>query len=1060
MAVALCAAGQALAGDPLSVLSYHPTPMMTAPAIPVQAQASEAVQALQQHLTTLGLYAGRADGIWGPATARAADDFLARAGRRGPMDQAGFDHLRAAARLFGTSTLPVNEAIRLAPRLIAADAAHRAAAEAHRAARYDEAETAYAEAIALRAALMGEADRSVLIARHNRANALAELGRAGEAADELQTVLRAQQAMLPAGHEDIMRTLPALAGFQIDAGRHEQAEATLARLLALQDDAGPPDSRPRLVTLHRLATLRLEQGRYAEAEAGYAEVATHLARLEGPDHRDTLAARGGAALAMFSKGHLQRAEREMVDILARYGADPEGLAEATLTARSNLASLYQVQGRLQEAEQVMRQVLTDSLRILGERHPDSLRARNNLGTILWSAGRPAEAEPLMRAVLQAQQSLRGREHPLTLRSQANLGNVIADLGRLAEAIALHQGAADTAARVLGHEHRATLTMRSNLSRALLLDGQPEAAAAEIADVLAARQRILGKQHPETLTARDNLAEIRAMTGQPDAAIALWRENLAHLPAHVAALGHDARTQATLPIAFTRFLVALEESRLSPDERAALGLQLQGWSRFGALDVSLAELGARLAAHSPELAADLRGLQDARRELAALREAFLDAFGDDAPANERASLSAAMGQAEADIARRAEALARSFPALAELELPRALTVDEAQVLLEPGEGLLAFASLDDRLLAWLVTKDRVAWHRIDAPRTDLAEQVARLRASLDIDWTAQPPGIATGCALESPALPDHPFDLCAARALHETLLGEIDVEGITELIVVPDGPLESLPFAMLVSENSPGMAPRWLVADQAVTTLPTTSSLRALRQRTGQVGDDRRQPFLGLAPVEFDADNPDSALRGSELSALPGTADEVRFLAGLMSAGDENAVIGAQASEAFVKTAPLERYRVLSFATHGLLAREAEAVTDGIVREMSLALRPGAGEDGLLTASEVAALRLNADWVLLSACNTAGGVATGGDGAEGLSGLARAFFFAGARSLMVSHWPIDDAVTPQLMADTMARSSEGMSRAQALRQAQLAMASRPEHAHPFFWAPFSVVGENR
>lgn len=182
---------------------------------------------------------------------------------------------------------------------------------------------------------------------------------------------------------------------------------------------------------------------------------------------------------------------------------------------------------------------------------------------------------------------------------------------------------------------------------------------------------------------------------------------------------------------------------------------------------------------------------------------------------------------------------------------------------------------------------------------------------------------------------------------------------------------------------------------------------------------------------------------------------------MLGAGREGTVIGADASEAFVKSAPLDRYRVLSFATHGLLSREAADVTAGTIREMALALRSGEGEDGFLTASEVAGLRLDADWVLLSACNTAGG---DGDDAQGLSGLARAFFFAGARTLMVSHWLIDDAVTPALMADTMQRSGDGtevgISRAQALRQAQLAMLSQRDTEHPFYWAPFSVVGENR
>ena len=117
------------------------------------------------------------------------------------------------------------------------------------------------------------------------------------------------------------------------------------------------------------------------------------------------------------------------------------------------------------------------------------------------------------------------------------------------------------------------------------------------------------------------------------------------------------------------------------------------------------------------------------------------------------------------------------------------------------------------------------------------------------------------------------------------------------------------------------------------------------------------------------------------------------------------------------------------------------------------------DDGLLTASEVAALKLDADWVVLSACNTASG---GEAGAEALSGLARAFFYAGARALLVSHWPVDSYAATMLTSRTFAamRKFRGLGRAEAFRRAMLALSSddkRPWAAHPSIWAPFTVVG---
>ncbi|NLA68184.1 MAG: CHAT domain-containing protein, partial [Gammaproteobacteria bacterium] len=150
--------------------------------------------------------------------------------------------------------------------------------------------------------------------------------------------------------------------------------------------------------------------------------------------------------------------------------------------------------------------------------------------------------------------------------------------------------------------------------------------------------------------------------------------------------------------------------------------------------------------------------------------------------------------------------------------------------------------------------------------------------------------------------------------------------------------------------------------------------------------------------------------------------------------------------------------VLAFATHGLLSGELPGLA-----EPALVLPPPdiatPEDDGLLTASEVAALKLSADWVLLSACNTAG--SDGQPGAEGLSGLARAFLYAGARSILVSHWPVRDDAAARLTADAMAALGSGVGRSEALRRAMLRLMEDERDlslAHPASWAPFVVVGE--
>jgi CHAT domain-containing protein len=155
---------------------------------------------------------------------------------------------------------------------------------------------------------------------------------------------------------------------------------------------------------------------------------------------------------------------------------------------------------------------------------------------------------------------------------------------------------------------------------------------------------------------------------------------------------------------------------------------------------------------------------------------------------------------------------------------------------------------------------------------------------------------------------------------------------------------------------------------------------------------------------------------------------------------------------------LSRYRIIHFATHGALAGQV-----GGNSEPGLILTPPTTaterDDGYLSASEIAQLKLDADWVILSACNTAAGNA---EGAEALSGLARAFFYAGARALLVSHWAVASDATVKLITGAVGKmaSDKRIGRAEAMRQSMLAMIDKgqPVETHPAFWAPFIVVGE--
>jgi CHAT domain-containing protein len=200
-----------------------------------------------------------------------------------------------------------------------------------------------------------------------------------------------------------------------------------------------------------------------------------------------------------------------------------------------------------------------------------------------------------------------------------------------------------------------------------------------------------------------------------------------------------------------------------------------------------------------------------------------------------------------------------------------------------------------------------------------------------------------------------------------------------------------------------------------------------------------------------------------LSQLPGTRTEVQAIAKSLDVGGDDIKLGLDATEEAVKRSSLDDYRIVYFATHALVAGDLQGLAKAKAEPalvFTIPDKPTDLDDGLLEASEVAELKLNADWVILSACNTASG---DGVGAEALSGLARAFIYAGSKSLVVSNWDVSDDATAKLMSNLfeISRDRPDLSHGEMMREAILNLldaASSDKEAHPRFWAPFVVVGE--
>jgi len=547
-----------------------------------------------------------------------------------------------------------------------------------------------------------------------------------------------------------------------------------------------------------------------------------------------------------------------------------------------------------------------------------------------------------------------------------------------------------------------------------------------------------------------------------------------------------------------------EGSMEYDCLRAEGYWAAQWAIQTSAARALSQVGARFASSDDALGllvAERRRVADQRS--AAERRLYEALAIADAGSREEATAAArsALDTASARLGEIDAALSFDFPEYTELTSPQPLSVEATQALLRADEALVLILAGERSTFVFAIDREGIDWARVEITGGELGEAVDLLRQGVDLNhgrgpWNAVAVQASTGAT----GLPV--FDRQAAFALYQQLLAPVEdrLAGKAHVYAVPSGALSSLPLALLVTEAPTGVdtdtdalrQTAWLGRRHAMTVLPSPASLRSL----SRFGASRASgPFLGVGDPCIGSRSgtgceraPDSQGGGGQrggtrgvfnasasgdgvfladveavraLSALPNTRPELVALAEAFGGhSGRDLLIGDGATETNLRTiADLQNRQVIAFATHGLIADELPGLT-----EPALVLTPPAeasdGDDGLLTASEIArGLTLDADWVILSACNTA---APGGAGAESLSGLASAFFYAGARALLVSHWVVDDAAARRITTGTLSamNANPDAGRAEALRQSMLSMMDDPEFAHPAMWAPFVLVGQNR
>jgi CHAT domain-containing protein len=832
--------------------------------------------------------------------------------------------------------------------------------------------------------------------------------------------------------------LRARAYVQNNEWRFDEAETDFQALVADAEARRAPPAEMAEAILN-LALNVSNNGRFVEADRLFRDAETQVAAADDP----LLAAQSRTYRAL----HLRNAGRfaEAVDAgraalrasnqvrgqrgLATGGATVLQTGNGDLAITGDLASALNRRGGGRDVMGAPRISLADRLAV------QDAQALEVVGSSLAAQGDDAGAR---EALLQASRTLAAAETNgalnvwLRARIEADLADLDLDAGQAATAVGRYQNAV----RILRLRHAGTAT-----EGGLMLD----------------------------------LGRAQVAAGQEDAALTTYARAFELFQEQRGALGASADDAAPY---FDLLLKRIAAEPARADDYKARFFNAASSVVSNATAQTVSKLAARVASGDTAVTGLVRALDDTRRELRAAEAQMANAQAANAAAADRTDLEARLKtlQVQAD-GLEAQLLAAN-PRYAQLVSSQASLAD-LQKVLGKDEVYVKLLLLNNRGYGMLVSSTAAKPYVIDMGRGEAGAAVVALRRPFQAEDT----------------LP--PFDVARSHQVFQKLFGPVagDVMAAKHLVYEPDGALISLPVSTLVTADPAALLAKaakgqdpdyrqvaWLGAK---TDSALVLSAASFMQSRAFAPSRAARPFLAFADPATPARNDSRAYAGMmlrrsvslrsnrdisnvcentrlalmQMPALPDTADEVRAVGASLGATDPSQIVIGQAftDESVKDRKDLSDYKVLYFATHGLLPQPSACLP-----EPALMTSVGVGDsDGLLDASEILDLKLDADLVVLSACDTGG---SGGDatttgmqgGGEALGGLTRAVIYAGGRSLIVSHWSVDSVATVRLMTGMF--SAGAPSKAEALGQAQRTLIASEQFSHPYYWAPFTIVGD--
>lgn len=826
-------------------------------------------------------------------------------------------------------------------------------------------------------------------------------------------------------------------------------------------------------------------GNLHEARNNFNDVLNRRTRLLGANHRDTLTSLASHVGLLVIDGHFEAAEAILKSALDR-ASEELGFNDPVTTDLYRLYGDVLIdKGDLKEAKEIYSEVLTQREKATVPSGYLIAESARELASIFVLLEQFSEAEPLAERAFRALEDINIASSIELAESEATYADARLGLGQFDAAEKHYRSAIE---RLADSFHPLNRVINAKLAWALMQ--QPER-----------RHLALVPLRIVTGAIRTELNEAGASRVDPDFQGTIFDGGLSKIWR-----GADEREPFRMMLD-ALYAETLEQSGAAVTKEEPLSFRAEAFrAMLDSFDSTpdkavISAIGRSVA---PDRVKIIRGREILLEQRYKLKADYVAALGAGNPNVEQLSMDIQKNlHSIFEVDREIE---KKIPDYFDFLKPKKLSVSDLPDVLEEKEAMLIIVPTRSSTHIFFHSKEHgQKWIQSSVSQIEIEAAVRRLL------WDVGAPNNASVSEInnwESEMEGDgaYPFSFRTANFLYEELFSKFEeqLKDARHIFVVANGPLASLPMGMLVSEVPGGKSgdpevlrsAKWLSNRFAFTILPTVQTLQFLRNHRNKPPKDDISPFIGIGDPALhgkavtrgrlaqtrrgttQVNSFDSVFRGASsesgeiladrdsllsMARLPGTAVELTQLWESFGKPINSLYLSERATEGFVKSTPIKA-NVVAFATHGLLAGEI-----GRNAEPGLVLTPpgrsSKNDDGFLTSSEIAALNLDVEWVILSACNTAAG--DGSNGAAGLSGLARSFFFAGARNLLVSHWPVRDDVAARLTVRTvqLTQNGQAISRAEALRQAMLEIRNDQKGdtlndtwAHPNAWAPFSLVGD--